>query len=75
MAGTQRRHQAHYQEILRAFYRQPRVLKHYVELSVKHPSHVGRLLSFGAGAAVAKLKAVFRGKGQVLVPESSAQLH
>ena len=64
-----------YQEILRHFYQQRRVLWHYFELSLKHPSHVGRLLLFGAGALFAKAKAALGGKGQVLVPDSSAQLH
>ncbi|MEX1025738.1 MAG: radical SAM protein [Planctomycetota bacterium] len=65
---------AHYQEILRHFYRQPRVLRHYLALSLRHPGHVGRLVCFGFGVLRAKLRGVFRGRGPALIPESSPQL-
>ncbi len=64
----------HYQDTLRSFYRQPRVLNHYAKLALRHPGHLGRLVRFGLGAARAKIKAAFRGRGAVLLPESNPQL-
>jgi len=64
----------HYQETLRAFYRQRRVMHHFAKLALRHPGHMGRLARFGLGALRAKLRAWSRGRGDVLLPRVNPQL-
>jgi hypothetical protein len=56
-----------YQRLLRAFYLRPRVLHHYAALTLRHPTHLGRLLRFLAGASRAKLRSLASGKRGLLV--------
>lgn len=45
-----------YKEILESFYKRKEVLLHYAEMSVKYPKHLYRLLKFGVGFFLSKLK-------------------
>ena len=56
-----------YQRLLLSFYFRPRVIHRYVLLTLRHPTHVVRLLRFAAGYAGAKLRSVLAGRRGLLV--------
>jgi hypothetical protein len=63
-----------YQRLLRAFYLRPRVIHHYLKLSLRHPTHLGRVLRFVAGYARAKARSLATGRRGLLV-EKAESLH
>jgi radical SAM superfamily enzyme YgiQ (UPF0313 family) len=63
-----------YQQLLRSFYARPRVLHHYTLLTLRHPTHLWRLLRFGAGYARAKARSLASGRRGLLV-EKAESLH
>ena len=63
-----------YQRLLLSFYFRPRVVHHYVLLTLRHPTHLLRLLRFGAGYAGAKLRSLLAGRRGLLV-ERAESLH
>jgi radical SAM superfamily enzyme YgiQ (UPF0313 family) len=63
-----------YQRLLRAFYLRPRVIHHYLKLSLRHPTHLGRVLRFVAGYARAKARSLAAGRRGLLV-EKAESLH
>jgi radical SAM superfamily enzyme YgiQ (UPF0313 family) len=56
-----------YQRLLKSFYARPRVMHHYVLLTLRHPTHATRLLRFGLGYARAKLRSLATGRRGLLV--------
>jgi radical SAM superfamily enzyme YgiQ (UPF0313 family) len=61
-----------YQRLLRAFYLRPRVIHHYVKLTLRHPTHLGRVLRFVAGYARAKARSLAAGRRGLLVEEAES---
>ena len=61
-----------YQRLLLAFYFRPRVVHHYVKLTLRHPAHLGRLLRFVAGYARAKAHSLASGRRGLLVREAES---
>jgi len=55
-----------YQKLLLEFYSRPQVMHHYVLLTLRHPTHLVRLLRFGLGYARAKLRSVASGRRGLL---------
>lgn len=49
-----------YQRLLREFYVRPRVMHHYAMLTLRHPTHLSRLLRFGLGYGRARLRSLVR---------------
>ena len=62
-----------YQNIIKSFYKQHRVMHKYVIMSIKNPTHLIRLSRFIAGYFRAKIRSYFCGKKGVLV-ENENQL-
>jgi radical SAM superfamily enzyme YgiQ (UPF0313 family) len=56
-----------YQRLLLSFYFRPRVVHHYVTLTLRHPTHLGRLARFVAGYLRAKARSLVAGRRGVLV--------
>lgn len=56
-----------YQQILIAFYRRPGIAWYYTKLTLRYPNHALRLLRFGLGFAVAKVRSLLSGRGGLLV--------
>jgi hypothetical protein len=63
-----------YQRLLLSFYFRPHVVHQYVLLTLRHPTHLLRLLRFGAGYAGAKLRSLLAGRRGLLV-ERAESLH
>ncbi|MEN8160146.1 MAG: radical SAM protein [Myxococcota bacterium] len=61
-----------YQRLLLGFYFRPRVIHHYVKLSLRHPTHLARLLRFGAGYLRAKAASLLAGRRGLLVEEAGS---
>jgi radical SAM superfamily enzyme YgiQ (UPF0313 family) len=61
-----------YQRLLRSFYARPRVIHHYVLLTLRHPTHATRLLRFGLGYARAKLRSLAAGRRGILVERAES---
>ncbi len=57
----------HYQEILMAFYQRPRILLYYINMTLRYPNHLIRLLWFGLGYLRAKLLSFVSGRKGVLI--------
>jgi radical SAM superfamily enzyme YgiQ (UPF0313 family) len=55
-----------YQRLLLGFYFRPRVVHHYVLLTLRHPGHFVRLARFGVGYARAKLRSLAAGRRGLL---------
>lgn len=64
----------HYRDVLSTFYGQKRVHKHYMTLSIKHPKHFHRVLRFGIGLTLAKLKSVLSGRKGLLTSGTERNL-
>jgi radical SAM superfamily enzyme YgiQ (UPF0313 family) len=58
-----------YQRLLLGFYFRPRVIHHYVKLTLRHPTHLARLLRFLAGYLRAKAASLAAGRRGLLVEE------
>ena len=58
-----------YQRLLLSFYFRPRVIHKYVALTLRHPTHLVRLLRFVLGYAGAKLRSLLAGRRGLLVRE------
>ncbi len=56
-----------YQNILKNFYKQRRVLHRYVTMGLKHPTHLVRLFWFLAGFIKAKIRSYFLGRQGLLI--------
>jgi radical SAM superfamily enzyme YgiQ (UPF0313 family) len=52
----------HYLEVIKSFYRQKRVRRAYVKISLKHPEHLVRLARCGVGYAMAKTRSFLSGR-------------
>ena len=63
-----------YQQILKAFYKRPKIGHYYFQLTLQYPNHFFRLLRFGTGFLKAKLLSLFSGRGGVLVREETPHL-
>ena len=61
-----------YQRLLRSFYLRPRVMHHYALLTLRNPTHLSRVLRFGAGYLAAKLRSLASGRRGLLM-ESVAE--
>jgi anaerobic magnesium-protoporphyrin IX monomethyl ester cyclase len=61
-----------YQRLLLSFYFRPRVVHHYVMLTLRHPTHLARLLRFGLGYARAKLRSLATGRRGLLVERAES---
>jgi radical SAM superfamily enzyme YgiQ (UPF0313 family) len=61
-----------YQRLLKSFYARPRVMHHYVLLTLRHPTHATRLLRFGLGYARAKLRSLAAGRRGLLVERAES---
>lgn len=59
-----------YQNILKSFYRQKRVMDTYVSLAVRDPAHLKRLMRFLIGFLGAKIKSYLAGRHGALVEPS-----
>lgn len=57
---------AHYQAVINAFYRQRRVRREYVRLSVMYPDHLRRLARAGLGLLGAKVRSALAGRRGLL---------
>ena len=64
----------HYQQILTAFYKRPKIGHYYLKLTLQYPNHFMRLLRFGLGFANAKIKSFISGRGGLLVKEVEPNL-
>lgn len=64
-----------YQNILKSFYIQPRVIHKYVFMSLCHPSHVLRLLYFLLGFCRAKWRSYATGRHGLLMENSQQNTH
>ena len=56
-----------YQEILIAFYRRPQIAWYYTKLTLQYPNHLFRLLRFGLGFLMAKIRSILSGRGGLLI--------
>ncbi len=56
-----------YQALLVAFYRRPKIARHYASMALSNPEHTLRLARFGAGYAWAKARSVVGGRKGLLV--------
>lgn len=56
-----------YQDILKSFYKQRRILHHYILMSLQHPIHIKRLLRFLMGYCKAKVGSYLGGRKGLLV--------
>lgn len=65
----------HYIDVISAFYRQKRVRRQYVLLSVKHPGHLMRLTRCGIGFAMARIKSLLTGHRGLLVKGDETSLN
>jgi radical SAM superfamily enzyme YgiQ (UPF0313 family) len=61
-----------YQQLLRSFYARPRVLHDYALLTLRHPTHLLRVLRFGAGYVAAKLRSLASGRRGLLVERAES---
>lgn len=61
-----------YQRLLHSFYRRPHVLHHYLLLTLRHPTHLVRVLRFGLGYARAKLRSRLAGRRGLLVEQAES---
>jgi hypothetical protein len=64
----------HYMDVISSFYRQKRVRRQYVWLSLRHPEHLARLIRCGAGFALAKCRSLLTGRRGLLISGSEPQL-
>jgi radical SAM superfamily enzyme YgiQ (UPF0313 family) len=64
----------HYQDILVSFYRRPQIGWYYLKLTWQYPNHFWRLLRFGLGFALAKLRSFLSGRGGLLVRPHEVRL-
>lgn len=62
-----------YQNILKGFYKQRRVLHKYVAMSLRHPEHLQRLARFLGGYLLAKLRSHVKGQRGILTEDSRKQ--
>ncbi len=60
-----------YQNILKSFYKQHRVMHKYVVMSLTNPTHLIRLSRFVAGFVKAKIRSYFDGRKGVLIEEEN----
>lgn len=58
-----------YQNIIKSFYKQRRILHKYVRMSFQNPVHLSRLLQFGAGFFKAKARSYLDGRGGLLIQQ------
>ena len=65
----------HYMEVISSFYRQKRVRRQDVRLSLRHPSHLMRLIRCGIGFAMAKMRSVLSGRRGLLVSGTEISLN
>lgn len=63
-----------YQEILIAFYRRPSIAWYYTKLTLQYPNHLRRLLRFGYGFLIAKLRSFLDGRGGLLIKPQEIRL-
>jgi radical SAM superfamily enzyme YgiQ (UPF0313 family) len=63
-----------YQNILKSFYKQPRVMHKYIIMTIKHPAHLKRLLRFLAGYLNAKLNSYISGRRGVLADKTQQKV-
>ncbi|MEK7469317.1 MAG: radical SAM protein [Planctomycetota bacterium] len=63
-----------FQEILKSFYLQPRVMHHYTMLTLRHPGHFYRGLKFLFGYFKAKVRSVLSGRGGSLLEQNEVVL-
>lgn len=52
----------HYQDVVQNFYKQKRVRREYMRMTMKYPNHLVRLSKFGVGFVAAKAKSVLSGR-------------
>lgn len=52
----------HYQDVVQNFYKQKRVRREYLRMTLKYPNHLVRLSKFGVGFVAAKAKSVLTGR-------------
>ncbi len=64
----------YYQEVLRAFYRRPKILWYFMKMVLCYPNHLLRLLCSGIGYASAKLKSFLSGRRGILVKPTETDL-
>ncbi len=64
----------HYQKVLGAFYRRPRILWYYIKMTLRYPNHVLRLLRCGLGYLNTKLKSYLSGRKGVLITPGQKNL-
>lgn len=63
-----------YQEVLSSFYRQTRVRRAYVRMSLAYPGHLARLARSGLGYAAARLQSLARGRTGLLTRGAETHL-
>ncbi|MBC8108852.1 MAG: B12-binding domain-containing radical SAM protein, partial [Anaerolineae bacterium] len=64
----------HYLDVISSFYRHKRVRRAYVRLSLKHPSHLRRLIRCGIGFGFAKAKSFITGRHGLLIEGTETSL-
>lgn len=64
----------HYQEVVNSFYRQKRVRREYVKLSLAHPNHLYRLTKCGVGYLAARAKSWATGRRGLLTTGGETHL-
>jgi radical SAM superfamily enzyme YgiQ (UPF0313 family) len=64
----------HYRQIIYEFYRQRRVRRRYVSVSLRHPSHLLRLARCGVGFGMAKVRSLLAGRNGSLLRGAEANL-
>lgn len=65
---------AEYQNILKSFYRQHRIMHKYAMLGIRHPLHLARLGRFLLGFAAAKTRSYLSGRQGTLVESTTQNL-
>lgn len=64
----------HYQEILVSFYKRPKIGLYYTKLTLHYPNHLLRLMRFGLGFLMAKIRSIVGGRGGLLVKSYETNL-
>ncbi len=64
----------YYQEVLRSFYRRPKILWYFTKMVLCYPNHLFRLLCSGIGYASAKLKSFLSGRKGILIKPTETDL-
>jgi len=62
----------HYQKILMSFYNRPKMGLYYASLSLRYPHHLARLMRFGLGFFMAKIRSYVQGRRGLLVETHAA---